>query len=109
MRALAAIAIVLAGCTAQPAPPRAPSVEFVPDAGGLGVAPSGLRMDFGRSPRGMIPALDRELGPHRELTLAGCPAGVVRQLAWGGLVLSFSNERFIGWRDGDRAAGSVCV
>lgn len=85
-----------------------PGVRFVPDAGGLGIANSPQRIDFGRAPAGVIAALDRELGPHRVLSLAPCPADVVRQLAWGGLVLTFTAERFAGWRDDADHAGPVC-
>lgn len=81
---------------------------FVPDAGGLGVAGSAQRIDFGRAPSGVISVMDRERGEHRELSLAGCPPGVVKQLAWGDLVLSFGRERFVGWQSAAASAGTTC-
>lgn len=102
--------MMLAACT--PAPP-APSVTFHPDAGGLEVRPSGLRVDFGRAPSGVIPALDRSLGAHRSVALGTCPHGIVQQLAWrgpvGDLVLTFTDHRFVGWRQGAAHAGQVCT
>ena len=68
-----------------------------------------MRIDFGRSPEGVIRALDRELGPHRELSLSGCPQGVRERLQWGDLVLTFSDEQFIGWRRAEAAGGIVCA
>ncbi len=71
--------------------------------------PIDMRIDFGRSPEGVIRALDRELGPHRALPLSDCPQGVQERLQWGDLVLTFSDEQFIGWRRGDHARGIVCA
>ena len=56
----------------------------------------------------MIAALERELGPGRALALDGCPADVRQQLAWGDLVLTFTEEQFVGWRGVDGAAGQTC-
>lgn len=108
--------LLLAGCLQVSAPgvpqapaPGAPSVTLQPDCEGLAVLPTEQRIDFGRFPAGVIAALDRELGPHRGLELSGCPAGVVAQLGWGGLVLSFSDERFVGWRENGAQSGRVCA
>lgn len=113
MKPWVAVVLALGACTAEPPAPPGSAVTFHPDPGGLEVRPTGLRVDFGRAPAGVIAALDRELGPHRalgrELDRASCPAEVVQQLRWGDLVLSFSEHRFIGWRQGDAWAGLVCA
>lgn len=109
MRALPLV-LLLAACTGgTPAlAPRA-GVSFVGDAQGLAVPAAGKRVDFGRSPKGVIPLMERELGRGQALGLAGCPAGVIRQTDWGGLVLTFTDERFVGWRSGAGQAGQVCA
>ncbi|MEC7761076.1 MAG: hypothetical protein VX874_04080 [Pseudomonadota bacterium] len=110
--ALAVTLLVLAGCGATTTGGMAPArqgVSFTPDATGLSVDGTGQRMDFGRSPRGMIPVLERELGSVRELPLAGCPAGVVQQLDWDGLILTFTPERFVGWKQAGQSAGQSCA
>ena len=106
--ALALLAACSAGTQASRGP-AGPAPEFLPDANGLEVAPTGLRIDFSRSPEGVIAALDRALGRHRVLRLTDCPAGVVQQLGWGDLVLSFTGEQFVGWRQGAGAAGLTCA
>jgi hypothetical protein len=108
MRAAVA-ALFLSACAAGAPEAVRQGVAFVPDARGLGVAGHSQRIDFGRSPEGVIAALDRERGAGRVLAVSGCPAGVQRQVAWDDLVLTFTEERFVGWRRGDAAAGQVCV
>lgn len=84
-------------------------IQLETDAKGLQIiGAGGGRIDFGRAPAGVIPLLERELGPGRALALANCPAGVVQQIAWGDLVLTFTPERFVGWRGADGAAGQTC-
>ena len=93
--------------TAAAAAPRGISLET--DSGGLAIAGGGEgRIDFGRSPAGVIPLLERELGPGRELDLVNCPFGITRQIAWGDLVLTFTDEQFVGWRGASGAAGQTC-
>ena len=77
-------------------------------AAGLAFAGSSQRIDFGRAPSGVIAVLERELGPGRALGLTNGPAGVSQQIAWGDLVLTFTDERFVGWRGMDAAAGQTC-
>jgi len=84
-------------------------VTFAPDASGLAVAGRSQRIDFGRSPRGVVQVMDREKGDHRDLGLAGCPTGVVQQLAWDDLVLTFGRERFVGWKTAGARAGQTCA
>ena len=102
----AVVLLALAACTPEP---PAPTVTFHPDPGGLEVRPSGLRVDFGRAPSGVIPVLDRSLGAHRTVAMGACPQGIVQQLAWGDLVLTFTDHRFVGWRQGTARAGLVCA
>ena len=107
-RALAMFA-VLAACQMAAPPPRPSKITLVPDDGGLLVLPQGQRIDFGRSPSGVIPVLDRELGAHQPLLLEGCPSGVIARHQWGALVLAFTRERFVGWQSGDRSSGLTCT
>ncbi len=97
----------MTACANAPAPVA--GVQFLPDQQGLAVVPGGLRVDFGRAPSGVVAALDRELGPGRALSVAGCPTGVAQQRAWGDLVLTFTGEEFVGWRSGATHAGTVCA
>ncbi|SIO49616.1 hypothetical protein SAMN05444722_2699 [Rhodovulum sp. ES.010] len=104
----AALGLALAaGCAAPPA--EAPSTLFLPDARGLAIVGSTLRIDFGRAPDGVISALARELGPGRPRPLAGCAEGIVQRRAWGALDLTFSRERFVGWQTATAAAGRGCA
>ncbi len=86
-----------------------PDVTFQPDRNGLSVRPGSQRIDFGRAPSGVVAVLDRELGPGRAMPVAGCPAGVIMQRAWGDMVLTFTDERFVGWRQGQTHAGRICA
>lgn len=84
-------------------------VTVHPDAQGLAISPVGQRIDFGRSPKGVLPALDRELGTHRALPLTHCPTGIAAQYQWGKLVLTFTDERFVGWRKDGQRQGMTCT
>ena len=108
LRMLPLLAVLGACSPAISSQPATPTITLVPDANGLGVAPLGKRMDFGRSPTHMIAALDRELGSHRVLGLTGCPATIRQHLQWGTLVLSFTDEQFVGWRQDGVAQGVTC-
>jgi hypothetical protein len=99
---------VLSACAPVAPELSRPVTQFLPDEGGLAVAGAGQRIDFGRSPEGVIAALDRELGRGRLLGFEGCPAGVVRREAWGDLVLTFTDERFVGWKTAAGSAGQTC-
>jgi hypothetical protein len=104
--------LVLAGCGAAapgPVPPARQGVSFVPDANGLGVQGRATRIDFGRSPKGVIPVLEREVGRGADMALTGCPAGVVRRVDYDGLELLFTAERFVGWRQEGATAGQACA
>lgn len=109
MRCLGAV-VMMVGLTAcvAPAPTRS-AVAIHPDASGLQVDPVNKRIDFGRSPKGVVPALDRELGRHEVLPLSGCPASIAQQLQWNDLILTFSRERFLGWRDATGRQGQTCA
>lgn len=105
-RLAAAGLLALCGCGAPP--PERPATPFLPDGTGLAVAGSPLRIDFGRAPEGVVPAISRALGPAAALPLAGCPAGLAQRLRWDDLELTFTAERFVGWRQGGRGAGLTC-
>ncbi|TCP61154.1 hypothetical protein EV663_106101 [Rhodovulum bhavnagarense] len=96
----------LAACA--PVPPDRTGVAFRPDAGGLAVPETGRRVDFGRAPAGVVAPLTRELGPFDPLPLATCPDAITQRLRWGDLELTFTQERFVGWRQGAERAGQVC-
>lgn len=100
------LCVVAAACT--PAHPVS-TVTFQPDAGGLGLSENSLRIDFGRAPAGVISILNRELGGHDALTLTGCPNTITDHIRWGDLVLTFTKERFVGWRQGGAFQGQVCA
>ncbi len=95
--------LVLTACSGG-LPVEPSGVRFTPDAGGLAVYGTDLRIDFGRAPEGVIAALDRELGRGRDMP--GC-AGLAER-AWGGLTLNFTDERFVGWQEGGASAGRTC-
>ncbi|MCK8463320.1 hypothetical protein MUY35_05585 [Aliiroseovarius sp. S1339] len=107
----AAMAAGLSACVSPSGSPtqKRSDVTIRPDIAGLQVDPIGQRIDFGRSPKGVVPVLDREMGRHTALPLDGCSAGVVQQLQWDDLVLTFSRERFVGWRQGAALAGATCA
>ncbi len=104
-------ALLLSGCAVTGAADRVPpnpSPGLVPDRNGLAVVGTGLRIDFDRAPAGVIAALDRLRGAHRPLPLETCPAGILRQYQWGDLILTFTDERFVGWRQAGASAGLIC-
>ncbi len=101
-------ALVLSACATAPGV-RADRIELVPDTGGLAIAGSALRFDFARSPEGMIAALERAVGRPEILGLTGCGPEIRQQIAWADLVLTFTDERFVGWRQGEARAGQTCA
>lgn len=84
-------------------------IVLAPDEAGLGIEGSSQRMDFGRAPDGVITIMTREFGAYRTLGIAACASGVMRQLAWREMVLTFSGEQFVGWRTPESNAGAVCL
>ncbi|WP_371170205.1 hypothetical protein [Aliiroseovarius sp. 2305UL8-7] len=112
MRVVAALSVltIMSACVSPTTTSvQRSDVSFRPDNLGLSVDPIGKRIDFGRSPAGAIRAVDRELGPHRALTLLGCSAGITQQLAWDDLVLTFTRERFVGWKTATGSQGRTCT
>lgn len=107
-RGAGAVALLLAVGTCTPLPPKPPARTFVPDAEGLAVSGTSLRVDFGRAPAGVIEPLTRDLGPADPLSLAGCPRTITQRLRWETLELTFTAEQFVGWRQGGDASGQVC-
>ena len=111
LRVVLALTLGLTACVSPGGTPvqKRSDVVFRPDVAGLQVDPIGKRIDFGRSPKGVLPALDRELGRHVALSLAGCPSSVTQQLQWDDLVLTFNRERFVGWRNATGRQGQTCA
>ncbi|GKY86489.1 hypothetical protein [Sinisalibacter aestuarii] len=109
--ALFVLGAMLAGCADgggdRPMSART-GVTFTPDRNGLAVDGRSQRIDFGRAPSGVITALDRELGRGRDVSLIGCPAAIASQRDWAGLILTFTAERFVGWRTAADRAGQTC-
>jgi len=70
--------------------------------------PGALRIDFGRAPEGVIAAVTRVLGRPETLPLSGCPAAIATRLRWDDLDLTFTADRFVGWRTPAGQAGQVC-
>jgi len=84
-------------------------LQLQTDVNGLAImGRHGERIDFGRAPEGVIAVLDRELAPGRQMSLEDCPAGISQQVSYGDLVLTFTDEQFVGWRGVQGAAGQVC-
>ncbi|HHL20066.1 MAG TPA: hypothetical protein ENJ52_00905 [Aliiroseovarius sp.] len=100
-------ALFLAACTGAPA--RQDRITPAPDLKGLGIVGSDQRLDFGRAPEGVITALNRSYRRSKVRDLAGCPADIRQQIAWGDLILTFTDEAFVGWRVGNTFAGTVCI
>lgn len=50
-------------------------------------------------------------GAKRQQTLGiiGCPSDIIQQLRWGDLVLTFTDEQFVGWRTNDAMQGRICA
>ncbi len=103
------ISLIVSACTALPVAPPAPNITFTPDASGLSVAALDLRIDFGRAPEGVIAALDQNIGRHQVLNISGCPSGVVQQIRWGDLILTFTDEQFVGWHQNGTVQGTTCT
>ena len=109
-RLLAALLLSACGASVSQGPGSQPSPRplLVPDAGGLAETRTGLRVDFDRAPEGVIAIAERSYGPHAALPLTGCPPGIARQLRWGEITLTFTRERFVGWKTAQAAAGQTC-
>jgi hypothetical protein len=91
---------------ATPEAPRLPDHE--PDAAGIALAGSPLRIDFGRAEAGTVAAMTRLEGGAPS-AVADCGGGV-RSLRWpGGLALVFQGGAFLGWSQPDgSSAGLAC-
>lgn len=76
---------------------------------GLSVTPFGLRIDFGRAPEGTISAMNQGAKRQQTLGIIGCPSDIIQQLRWGDLVLTFTDEQFVGWRTNDAMQGRICA
>lgn len=106
--ALALCAVwALASC-AGPGKDR-PSYDYSPDAGGIAIEASPLRIDFGRAEAGAIAAMSRLLGSD-PIESRPCASGRVRSVTWrNGFTMVFEGGAFLGWATGDvRSAGLTC-
>lgn len=108
MRRLAvALALALAACTPTAEVARPPA--YTPDANGIALVGSPLRIDFGRAQAGTIAAVTRLDGRGPSATTA-CASGVTAVRWPSGLTLHFQRGAFLGWSGADgTSAGLVCA
>ncbi len=102
-----AATLTLAACATGTG--RADRITVIPDLKGLAIVGSQQRIDFGRAPEGVIAALNRSYRRAKARPLEGCPADIRQQIAWGELILTFTDEAFVGWRQGNSYAGQICT
>jgi hypothetical protein len=104
--AAVALAFALSACAAAPEAERAPA--FAPDADGIALVGSPLRIDFGRAQAGAISAVTRLEGRGPAGTTA-CAGGVSAARWDSGLALHFRDGAFLGWsRPDGTSAGIAC-
>lgn len=100
------LAVLLPACTA--APERSAPPAFAPDAEGIAIVGSPLRIDFGRTEESTISAVTRleGTGPREVVDCGG-----VRAARWpSGLGLHFRDGAFLGWaRPDGSGAGIPCA
>lgn len=91
------------------APATGPAQGYTPDAAGIAVDGTDLRVDFGRAEAGAIAAVSGLLG-RAPLAMRDCPGSSARAVEWDGLTLYFRGGAFLGWSrlDGS-AAGIFCA
>jgi hypothetical protein len=106
IRPALAAALLLSACAAAPVAP--PSPEHVPDADGIALVGSPLRIDFGRTEAGVIAAVTRLEGRGPAAT-APCADGAAAVRWPDGLALHFRDGAFLGWaRPDGTSAGIAC-
>jgi hypothetical protein len=108
-QAVLALALALPACAPAPVPEAGLQAAYAPDAEGIGLPGSPLRIDFGRSEAGVIAAFSR-LEKRDPSAIRVCSGGI-RAVTWrGGVTLYFRDGAFLGWsRSSDGAsAGLVC-
>ncbi len=107
--ALALCAVwALASCAGPDA--NLPAYDYSPDAGGIALVGSPLRIDFGRTEAGAIAAMSRLAGSD-PIDTRSCAGGRARSVTWrDGLSMVFEDRAFLGWATGDgRSAGLTCA
>jgi hypothetical protein len=105
-RAALGLALAVAACAPTTEAARPPG--FAPDAAGIAIAGSPLRIDFGRAQAGTIAAVTRLEGRGPAATTA-CPGGTTAVRWASGLTLHFRGGAFLGWaRPDGTAAGIGC-
>lgn len=108
MRLAALAPLALLGCVAAPAPVTGPARVHTPDAAGIAVDGTALRVDFGRAEAGAVAAVSRLQGRGPQ-GAAPCPGGAARAVAWEGLTLYMQGGAFVGWsRPDGSSAGLTC-
>ena len=101
------LALALSACAA--APEKESVAAYSPDAAGIGLPGSALRIDFGRAEAGVVAAVSRLEGRDPAGVVA-CP-GDQRAVTWpGGMTLYFRERAFRGWSRSDdgASAGLTC-
>ena len=96
--------LLLAACAPGPAPVTQPA--HVPDAEGIALVGSPLRIDFGRSQAGVVSAVTRLEGRGPAGT-GTCPGGAVAVRWPSGLSLHFRDGAFLGWAGADGTAAGI--
>jgi hypothetical protein len=82
---------------------------YTPDAAGIAVDGTGLRVDFGRTEAGGIAAVSRSAGS-RPAAISACPDGATRAVEWESLTLYVRGGAFLGWsRPDGSGAGITCA
>ena len=111
--------LLLAACGAAATAPEPAPGRLIPDAGGLGIEGSALRVDFGRAEAGAVAAVAKLLGapPTGRETRTDCSTGTARVVRFRGIDLIFAGGGFRGWASNDpgivtanglRQAGATC-
>jgi len=101
------MALVLSACAATPQAER--PAGFVPDADGIALVGSPLRIDFGRARAGAISAVTRLEG-QGPLATTDCAGGTTSVRWASGLTLHFRDGAFLGWARADgTSAGIACA
>ncbi len=105
MRWLALAAVLcLSACAAAPVAPPPPA--FAPDAQGIALIGSPLRIDFGRSQDGVIAAVTR-LEARSPSAATACPGGGSAVRWPSGLALHFRGGAFLGWAQADGSSAGI--
>ncbi|WP_172298553.1 hypothetical protein [Pseudoruegeria sp. HB172150] len=94
-----AAALLLAACSGTPDPSAPSGGTIRPDASGLAIEGSPLRIDFGRTRDSTLAAVTRLMGaaPSSQVSNPECGAGPTLIVEYDGLDLLFQQDAFRGW------------